>query len=359
MRVLHVNSELTWRGGERQVELLSQYSTKQVQSSIACHPEGELHRRLSGNHKLVSLSIRNGFDLKAAIKLKQLAQYMDLIHCHTPKAQSVAILAKILGCKKPVICTKRTSFSIGDNYFSKLKYRKTDQVVCVSLAAADVLQKQLPELDINVIHSAIEKSDPSDPIDLNTLIPETKNKKVIGYVAAITEEKNPQGFLKTVQSVIAKKKDCCFLWIGDGALENQVQSEIAEKGLSGHVFLPGFQVNIRSWIAALDLLFFPSLSEGFPTTLLQTMQSSVPVIASDLPGIREIITNGQNGLLCKPDDFDGFANAIVEVLSDKEQSKSLVQNGLKSCEGFYAEKMAEKYIDLYRKMITHEPQTNA
>lgn len=352
MRVLHVNSELTWRGGERQVELLVQYSADQVQSTIACNPDGELHQRLSQKYDMVSLSIRNGFDLKAAAKLKQLAQKVDLIHCHTPKTQSVALLAKFLGCKKPVLCTKRTSFAIGDNYFSKLKYRRTDQIVCVSQASADVLQKQLPDLDIKVIHSAIEKSDPVVPIDIAKLIPKTKNLKVVGYAAAITKEKNPKAFIETVKAVLNKCDECYFLWIGDGALKNEVQSQIAKEGLSGDVFLPGFQTNIQSWIAALDVLFFPSLSEGFPTTLLQAMQSSVPVIASELPGIREIITNGKNGLLRNPKDFNGFADAIIEVLSNEERSKYFAQNGLKSCEDFYAGKMVKKYMDLYQKMIT-------
>ncbi len=350
MRVLHVNSELTWRGGERQVELLARYSSDHVHSIIACNPASELHRRLSGKFKLVNLTIRNGFDLKAALKLKQLARQVDLIHCHTPKAQSMAVMAKLLGCKKPVICTKRTSFPIGDNYFSQLKYRRTDQVVCVSQASACKLQEQLPGVNLKVIHSAIEKSGPVESVELNELIPETKNRIVIGYVAAITEEKNPEIFIETAKNVLSLNGQCCFLWIGDGALKGDVQARITELGLADRVFLPGFQKDIQSWISALDMLFFPSLSEGFPTTLLQAMQVSVPVIASDLPGIREMITDSENGLLCKAKDTKGFANKIQKLLSDADLRNTLTANALKSVEQYYAEEMAEQYVKLYRQM---------
>ena len=87
MRVLHVNSELSWRGGERQVELLTNYAAEDVDSIIACDPRGQLYEHLAGTHNVVELSIKNGIDLKAALRLKKLAQQVDLIHCHTPKAR--------------------------------------------------------------------------------------------------------------------------------------------------------------------------------------------------------------------------------------------------------------------------------
>lgn len=350
MRVLHVNSELSWRGGERQIELLTNYTSNKVASIIACDPRGPLHQRLGSDHVVADLSIGNGFDLKAALRLKKLAHQVDLIHCHTPKAQSIAVLAKLLGCKRPVICTKRTSFPIGQNFLSKFKYRKTDQLVCVSHASASVLQEQLPELNLKIIHSAIEKSGPVEPIKLDRLIPETRNRKVIGYVAALTEEKNPEVFTATAKNILSKNDQCCFLWIGDGPLKDDVQARIADLGVSDRIFLPGFQTDIQRWIAALDVLFFPSLSEGFPTTLLQAMQVSVPVIASDLPGIKEIIRDRENGLLCAAKDADGFTVNIQEVLDSEPLHNTITDNGLKSVQQYYADQMAEKYVELYREM---------
>ena len=351
LRVLHVNNQRTWRGGERQVELLVGYSSDRIHSAIACDPTGTLYQRLSKNHEVVDLSIRHGLDLKAAFRLKKFARKYDLIHCHTPKAQSVAILAKILGGKTPVVCTKRTSFPIGNNYFSKLKYRRTDRIVCVSRASAEVLQKQLPDLTLKVIHSAIEKAQKIKPVDLEALIPETRNRKIIGYVAAFTEEKNPQVFLKTATSVIDQNDDCCFLWIGDGPLKTNIQAQVEKLGLSDRIFLPGFQKDIQSWIAALDVLFFPSSSEGFPTTVLQALQVSVPVVASSLPGIREMITQGETGLLEEANHPDGFANKILEILSNDDLSRFMRDNGLQSVKQYYADQMAEKYIRLYQEML--------
>lgn len=351
IRVLHVNSELAWRGGERQIELLANYSAKDVHSAIACDLRGQLYQRLANTHEVVDLSIKNGFDFKGAIRLKKLARQVDLIHCHTPKSQSIAVLAKLIGCKTPVICTKRTSFPIGNNFFSKFKYRKTDRVVCVSHASANTLQEQVPDLNLNVIHSSIEKSDHVESVDLSQCIPETKGRKIIGYVAAVSEEKNPQTFIDTAISALAKNDNCCFLWIGDGSIKEAVRAQIDLVNLSDRVFLTGFQKDIQSWMASLDVLFFPSLSEGFPTTLLQAMQLSVPVIASDLPGIREIVKERETGLLCNAQDADGFTSKILEVLSNDDLRKTLSENALKSVAQYYANQMAEKYIRLYHEIL--------
>ncbi len=352
MKVLHINTEKTWRGGERQIELLANYGVRKFHSTIACYPKGQLHDQISKNHEVIDLSIRNGLDIRAALRLMRLSKKFDLIHCHTPKAQSVAILAKLFGCRKPIISTKRTSFPIGNNYFSRLKYRKTNQIVCVSQASSVVLQKQIPDIHIAVIHSAIEEAPHEDPQDLSASIPETRNRKIIGYVAAITEEKNPQTFIDTALSVMNKHDDCCFLWIGDGKLKPELISRIEALNLSDRIFFTGFQKNIRSWIASLHVLFFPSHSEGFPTTLLEAMRLSIPVVASDIDGIKEIISHGENGLLCDAKDSQVFTNEIIKVLYDDDLRNKLIDNALETAEGFYADKMAIKYQQLYDQILS-------
>lgn len=354
MRVLHCNTEKTWRGGERQIDLLVRFSDPSTKHVVACRSDGALSQRLrKQQHHVQDLNLRNGLDLFAAWRLKKICEResVDIVHCHTPKTHSVALLSKWLGNNRPILCTKRTSFPIGNNSFSKLKYLKVQQVVCVSEASAQALKSQIPQLTPLVIPSAVERLENVKPAPLESIHPETIGKRKIGYVAALTSEKNPNTFIETARLVVDADPDVCFLWIGDGPLAMQLQKEVDRHALQKHVIFTGFQSDIQSWLGALDLLFFPSKLEGYPTTLLDAMQLSVPVIASDIPGIREIIQDKITGFLCDPEDPNHFAKMIKTVLDEGSTLDLLVRNAKDTIKGSYAEDMGRAYYKIYQDMM--------
>lgn len=352
MKILHINTELTWRGGERQIALLVKYTP--VQHVVACLPKGELHTRLSPDHKVIDLNPSHGLDVRAALKLKKVcdAHAIDLIHCHTPKAHTLAVMSRLLGCNRPILCTKRTSFKIGNNFFSKYKYRKVDQVVCLTEGAKQQLLKQLPDLKVDVIPSAIEQTQQVNRGMISNHLPETQNLIKVGYVAALTAEKNPEVFIDTARKVLTKHADVHFLWIGDGRLLTAIKQQVSEDPvLRDRISFPGFQKMIQPWIADLDLLFFPSLAEGMGTTLLDAMQHQVPIVASNIPGINNILKNEESGLLGDPQDAHGFAESIDKLLIDKVLRDRLCARAFEDVQDYFVEPMVERYLTWYRKLL--------
>ena len=352
LKILHINTELAWRGGERQIDLLIRHATE-VQHLIACHPEGALYHRLKHQFPVIELVLSNGMDLRAAQAIAHICQNhaVDIIHCHTPKAQSVVVISRLLGNRTPMVVTKRTSFPVKNNYFSRYKYRKTHQVVCVSETSADALRNQIPELNIRIIPSAIEQVSQVESGVIEKKFPETKGRLKVGYVAALTEEKNPLAFVETARKLQQTLPKVIFLWVGEGKLRPVVEAQIAKYNLTANILLTGFQKDIHSWIADLDLLFFPSLSEGYPTTLLDAMQFDVPIIASDIAGIREIIQHQENGWLCQPHDSTCFTSGIEKILSDAAWRQTITTCARTSLKGRHAEDMARAYVGVYRHVL--------
>src|SRR5690606_5063461 len=116
MKILHVSSEAGWRGGERQIAFLIEALFQMgVSSHLVCKRNSELHSFCQKNRiPYFTTSFRNSFDIATANFIKKTVQRekYDLLHLHTPKAQTISVIAGIMGLKIPMVVTKRTAFKI-------------------------------------------------------------------------------------------------------------------------------------------------------------------------------------------------------------------------------------------------------
>ncbi len=355
MKVLHINTEIGWRGGEKQLALQLRYSSSDVENFLVCRESSAISKiaDIPSSH-LFNLQLAHGMDVGSAVNIRKLCKRLgiQIIHCHTPKALGIAVIAGLLGCACHIVTTKRTIFPIGRNILSRYKYRKADLVICVSRAVEAQVLRQLPTVRTLMIPSVVETIKPPSKIDLDTLLSIGTEKKIIGYVAALTREKNPEVFLQVAEEMVKRNGNAIFVWIGTGSLEAFVQEEIHKKGLSKSVFLVGFQKDIHQWIAALDILFFPSLAEGFPTTILDSFQVGTPVVASEVGGIPEMIQHGENGFLHHATDCEGFVQTIEALIQSKTLSTTISENAKKTAAAFQAPLVIPKIVDAYKKLTS-------
>src|SRR6266567_8056002 len=137
MRILHLNNEKTWRGGERQTLLLAKALAEfGVGSAIGCRPGAALedHAR---RERLPTFAIA-GNGVRAAFDLARIAKGFDLIHCHTGRTHSLAA-ATAVWHGKPIVVTRRVAFLPKPSWFNRRKYRTASKVVCVSNYVASQL----------------------------------------------------------------------------------------------------------------------------------------------------------------------------------------------------------------------------
>ena len=349
--VLHLTSEKTWRGGEVQVFLHLNNQSESISALLACPQNTPLASKAKGLGIITeSINIANGVDISAAWKLLKICRRhrVNVIHCHAPKAHGVAFISRILGNRARFLATKRTIFPIKKNVFSQLKYRSADAIVCISPEVAEVVTSTI-DVPVTTINSMLEPSS-YRAIDWAKEKPSLSGKKIVGYVAAMTPEKDPDTFLEVAREVVSKRSDVHFVWIGKGTLQPSIQQQIRSMDLIDRVHLLGFQEEILDWISALDLFFFPSRSEGLGTSVLQAFHCRVPVVASDVGGLKSLVDHEVNGLLSDPGDVSAFAQDIIRLLEDVKLRDKLVKQSALKVQAFYPDQIVPRIEQLYRQL---------
>jgi glycosyltransferase involved in cell wall biosynthesis len=142
--------------------------------------------------------------------------------------------------------------------------------------------------------------------------------------------------------------------VGRGDLERELKNEIAKLALENNVILHGFKDNVNKFLCQGDLFVLASLSEGLPISILEAMASGVPVISSDVGGIRELVSHNETGLLVPAGDEKALADAIISTLSNPSKGLEMTKNASRMVEKrFSVNKMVSSYQDLYDRLINN------
>ena len=136
---------------------------------------------------------------------------------------------------------------------------------------------------------------------------------------------------------------------GRGDQEDSLRERIGALGLEGRVHLLGFRADVPDLLAAAAVYTMPSLSEGLPLALVEAMFSGTAVVASDVGGIPEVVSDGESALLAPPEDVEGLSRALQSVLEDPERAAALAAAALRSAqERFSLGRMVRSYVGAYR-----------
>ncbi|MCC6724543.1 MAG: glycosyltransferase family 4 protein [Saprospiraceae bacterium] len=363
MNILHLSTALSWRGGEQQVAyLMEELALQGVQQFVFCPENSVLHahcKRLG----LGVITYRKTFNLDPflARRVAKICKTKDIthLHAHDSPAHTFAVMAaSLFGLKIPIFVHRRVYVQIGKNWLSKWKYNhpSVHHIICVSDFVRQLITPQLKAPSkLVVVHSCIDlgrfiRYDNAKKI--NTLRNEFKishNQYLIGYIAAISPEKDYMTFLEVAEKLIKAGVPATFFAIGgDGGEEEELRYLIHKKSLQKRVLMTGFRNDIPEILPELDILLFTSKSEGLGTSLLDAFASKVPVVASRTGGIPELVENGKTGLLCKVGDVDGFAGAVKSLLDDASYRNRLAENAFQKVQRFGKSKMAEAMLEIYR-----------
>jgi glycosyltransferase involved in cell wall biosynthesis len=176
--------------------------------------------------------------------------------------------------------------------------------------------------------------------------------RVIGVVGRLSPEKGQAIFLRALEKVRDDVPGVRALIIGDGQDRPMLETFCRERGLSDHVAFLGHRERIADYYQVLDLLVLPSLSEGLPNTVLEAMSFAVPVLATAVGGVREIIDDG-NGVVVPANDPQALAERMIGLLRDDALRRTI---GLKGRESLYprfaADGRARRIVGLYDELLS-------
>ncbi len=252
---------------------------------------------------------------------------IDLIHSHGYKASIIGFVAHLI-MRKPVLPTCHLWFWGKD---SPLKfrlmtmveiflYRYFKAITVVSQPIKQILvDRAVPAERIHIIKNGINLDDFSqisdaDRVSLRTELGVGNNTKLIISLGRLTEQKAHADLILTAKVLKSESVNFAVLIVGDGELRNDLSLMIRELGLDAEVRLLGFRDDTSTLIQVSDVFILPSLDEGLPMALLEAMACRIPVIATPVGDVPEVLGFGENGMLVNSHDVVGFANAIKKVI---------------------------------------------
>lgn len=370
IRVCHLASGDLWAGAEVQIcTLLSQLQKlPTLKMSAIILNEGELLKRLTGSGMdvhLINEKSNSFFQI-----LKDAGKYLrekriDLIHSHRYKENILAALLKKQGVSQYIVQTIhgeaepfkgidkiKSMISTSLNHYYTKKY--FDRIVTVSEDIKNRANIVFDRKRLLAIHNSIDlhKVAPSrNAVDLRTELGIEINQLVIGTAGRLVPVKGYDIFLKAANLIREYSPETIFVLAGDGPLREELETKCSELNLSKNFRFLGFRHDIVNLINMFDLFVMSSHNEGIPIILLEAMSLSVPVVATNVGGIPEVVKDGQTGLLVKPGDPYALCKACLKMLENKELRKKLGEKGKERIVGeFEVAKQAENFFEVYRDL---------
>ncbi len=343
MHITHINLARGFAGGERQTALLiGKLSELGLGQCLVCKKDSPLRTFLKNTPGLSFRKAQNmfsghGFGFKKT----------DLFHAHEAKAAHWAFLETRI-CKKPYVITRRVPNPLKRNRLTTTAYQRADAVVAISTTIKQILSAYAAGLNLSVIPSAIGEL-PSRPKNVSRLKSRYGDLFVVGHIGTLRDRaKGQTNLIEAAEILNAKHPGFHFVFLGKGEDERMLKSRA--EGIKNIEFA-GFTEYPGDYLAVMDLFAFPSPDEGLGSSILDAMAYGVPVIASNVGGIPDIVRHEQNGLLIPPRNSRALADAISKLYESPESRRQFSAEGRATAASFSPEAMGERYLDLYRKIL--------
>lgn len=291
-------------------------------------------------------------------------QKVDLIHTHGSRAN---LLGRLAGrwTHIPVISTVHSSLS--KDYLSRKAAlaalgldRLTLPLTSGIITVSDALHREVASRggkNIRTIYNGIQPLSQMEDADYRQnqrthfrkqwRIPD--NALVLGSIARLHPTKGLDTLVEASAQLLSHFPHLHVLIIGEGPLRAKLEESLKNAGVP--YTLPGFIPKAYQILPAMDLFILPSLSEGMGLVLLEAMQAYLPLIATRVGGVPEVIREGQDGLLIPPSDTQALVKACQTLLTEPSLSEKLIKSGLERWQTFHQEKMIQKTENFYEEIL--------
>jgi glycosyltransferase involved in cell wall biosynthesis len=340
--VCHLNLARGFRGGERQTEILIRALAGRVRTQhLVTRAETRLGQRLEGTPGVAVTVVRDRFGALAA------TSGAALVHAHETWGAQVACVRRALS-GTPYIVTRRVDKRPRANLFTRSVYRRAEIVVVLSDAIGRLMSAYEPGLDLRKIPSASSDLH-RDEAWVRRFREENRGRFIVGTIGALVNKHKGQLILLQAARLLADSHpQIRFVLVGSGRDAERLQSAA---GALPNVHFAGWVENVGDYLAGFDLFVFPSLSEGLGSILIDAMQFGLPIVASRVGGIPELVSDRDNALLTPAGDARAMAQAIVELYSDPALRNAMSVANRQRAQEYRPSVMANRYAALYREIL--------
>jgi len=300
-------------------------------------------------------------NLKRIIKIEK----PDLIHAHVwnPASCRYAFMAA-KSTKTPIITTEHDPFKLSaiKNVFKKSTLKTVDKIITVSKENAKVLKNLHPAhaKKIKVIHNGIDTTwwqsqnlrfTDKDREEIKTKIFHAhEDTLILTCVAELHKRKGQKYLIKALPHLVKEYPNLKLVLIGEGPDRDRLTRMVHKLDLEQHITFTGKQKNIAPLLKASNIFVLPSVREAFGLVLAEAMITPLPVVASRVGGIPELVEDGKTGVLVEPRNPESLAEALLPLIKDHEKRDRMAHFGEERVtKEFDVKVMAAEYEKLYKK----------
>ncbi len=371
LTVLHVIDKLSMDGenpsscAKLLVDWFKRFDPQKIRPLLCCIRPPDRSAEYMDAHGVEVIYLNRGkFSLATVKDLKRLiaAHGVDLLHLHGyTSANFGRMAAKKMGV--PVVMHEHAILKVLPHQYIAdwLLRNKTDVAVSVSEAVSDFLVngRHVPPEKIRVIWNGIDidgyRTVDSGGVErLRTAIGVKQSDTLVGVLTRFREEKGNRFFVAAAEKIHERHPEVHFVAYGDGPQREELVAQVKSSGLGDVFHFGGFVQNVRAALQAMDIFVMPSLAEGFGVALVEAMAAGKPVVATAVGGMKEMVQNGENGILVPPADAAALAEAILSLLDNPAKQRELGKAAQKRSLDFSIQKNVSALTDLYFELVGRE-----
>jgi len=357
MRILYVDLEREWRGGQSQALLtLSGLRQRGQEVELLAARDSPLAKRASEEGITVHQVPRFGLRGWAARAMRSLIarRRFEIVHLNEPHALTAAWLARAHR-RLPLLLSRRIGFPLQKNAVSRARYRAVERFVANSKGVAQsLIDSGIATERISIVNEGVEISPLRTPERRGSARKRWgvhENEFLFGCVSVFVPEKGQRHLIEALPLVRALHPEVRLLLAGDGACRAELEALTKRLGQTEAVVFPGFVTDVAQVYAALDAFAFPSEFEGLGTALQAAMAAGLPCISTKRGALGEVVDHERTALVAEPNGKE-FAAMMLRLIDDKALRKNLGEAGRSEVEqNFSAAQMAENTIRVYEDVL--------
>lgn len=282
---------------------------------------------------------------------------IQIIHVHDLKTTLLGVLLKALNPRVKIMHTAHGW--IVNTREDKIKQRLQFLMlklypfhIAVSKATKNLMvENGILAKRIRVLYNSIDinywKNDNCPTIRSEFNVP--GDSFVVGTVGRLSKEKDLPTFFAVAKKLLTKNPNIYFMVIGDGQkdLVDTLHKLAETEGIKDSIIFTGHRTDLKNFYTSFDLFLSTSVTEGLPNTILEAMAMEIPIVATAVGGVPELIEHQKSGILSAPKDVDGLSAAVLHLMKDREKCKSFAVSGRANIENNFSFSHRLKIIENY------------
>jgi glycosyltransferase involved in cell wall biosynthesis len=356
--VLHTESSPGLGGQELRTLSEARWSAERKwRVLLAGQPDGRfVQRARAAGLEAVGVRMRGAWDLGAVFALQRLIrrEQVSIVHTHSSVDAWVGgLAARAAGV--PVVRTRHVSIRIRRRWNPVYRWLADRVITSGEAIRSLVVEAGVDPGRVVAIPAGVNLADFTGGSDDGHAMRETLGlaRPVIGSVAMFRGSKGHAHLLDAFATVHAQHPAARLLLVGDGIRRPWVEGLVKDRGLGEAVVFTGFRADVPKLLRAMDCFVLASTrTEGVPQSLLQAFAAGVPVVASAIGGIPEVVKDGETGILVPAEDAAALARAIESVLSDGSAAAARARQGRRLIEERFSHAASvSRLLALYDEVI--------